>query len=132
MWPWRHQLFFVMFDHLIMLFFSLRFHGKDLTYILLVDKLALITVGTLPWRLFMPLLAHLGLVVLVEALWRWLNNKFVVTVSISAIVIELAETSLHEVPAQLCLVIQFEVLNVSQHLLSGLKVHLLLFSGLFA
>ena len=45
------------------------FHGINLTYILLMDELALVTIGALPRRLLMPLLAHLGLVVLVEALW---------------------------------------------------------------
>lgn len=52
--------------------------------------------------------------------------------SISAIITELAKPGLHEVSAQLCPVIQFEVLNVSQHLLTGLEVHLLLFSCLLA
>ena len=51
-----------------LLLLSHCFHGIDLTYILLVDKLALVTISALPWRLLMPLLAHLGLVVLVEAL----------------------------------------------------------------
>jgi hypothetical protein len=102
-----------MLHHLTVLFLSIRFHGVNLIEILLVDKLALVSVGALPWSLLVPLLAHFCLIVLVEALWRWLEVQLVVAVSVGAILVELARPAFHEVPAQLCLVIQLEVLNVS-------------------
>lgn len=45
---------------------------------------------------------------------------------VRTIVIEFTGACIHEVPTQLGLVVQLEVLNVPQHLLSGLEVHLLL------
>ena len=128
----RHHLLFVLLHHLIVLLLSLCFHRIDLIDVLFVNELALVSIGALSRSLLVPLLAHLGFVVLVEALWRWLEVEFAVSMRVGAILIELARPALHEVPAQLSLVIQLEVLNVSQLLLTRLKIHLLLFSWFFS
>lgn len=110
-------------------------HGLDridLIYVLVVDELAFVAISAESWRLLMPLLAHFGLVVFVEALRRRLHDELAVAVSVGAVIIEFAIARIHEISAQLCLVIELEVLDVAQHLLSRLKMHLLLLSRLLA
>lgn len=118
----------MMFHHLIVLLLSHSFHSINLIDVLFVNELALVSIRALSRSLLVPLLAHLRLVVFVEALWRWLEVEFVVSMRVGAILVELARPAFHEVPAQLSLVIQLEVLNVSKHLLTRLKMHLFLFS----
>lgn len=98
----------------------------DLIYVLVMDELALVAIRAQPRRLLVPLLAHFGLIVFVEALWRRFHNKLSVAMSIGTVLIEFAGAALHEIAAQLSLVIELEVLNVSKHLLSRLEMHLLL------
>ena len=104
----------------------------DLIYVLIMDELALLAISAESRRLLMPLLAHLGLVVLVEALWRRLHDELAVAVSVGAVFIEFASARIHEISAQLRLVIELEVLDVPQHLLSRLEMHLLLLSRFLA
>ena len=125
-WP-RHQLFFnLLFKYIVLLLLSYRFYRTDLIYVLVMDELALFAVGAHSGCLLMPLLAHLGLVVFIEALGRGLDDQLSIAVSVSTILIEFTWTTFHEIPTQLRLVIELEVLDVSQHLLARLKMHLLL------
>lgn len=64
---------------------------------LVVDELALVTIGTLPRRVFVPLFAHFCLVVFVHR--NGLHDQLMVAVRITAFVLELALTSVHEITA---------------------------------
>jgi hypothetical protein len=90
-----------------------------------VYELALFTIGTLSWGLYMPLFAHLGFIVLVNFL---LHIQLAQTVGIGTLVVELAVTLLHVILAQLRLVVDAEVLNVLHHFFPGTKLDLLLWS----
>ena len=102
----------MMLHHVVLLLLRHRLYLANFIYVLVVDELALLTISAEPWRLLMPLLAHFGLIVLVEALWRWLEVQLVVAVSVGAILVELARPAFHKVSAQLSLVIELEVLNI--------------------
>ena len=128
-----HQLFFdLQLVHKILLLFGQGLDRVDLIYVLAMDELALFAVRAQSRRLLMPLLAHFGLVVFVEALRRRFHNELGVAVSVGAILIEFTGACFHEIAAQLRLVVELEVLNVSKHLLSRLKLHLLLLPWLLA
>lgn len=63
-----------------------------------MNELAFVSVGTLPRRLFVPLLAHFSLVVLVELLWSRFHDQLSVAVGVSALLIELACSRVHVIP----------------------------------
>lgn len=64
----------MMLHHVVLLLLRHRLDLANFIYVLVVDELALLTIGAQPWRLLMPLLAHFGLIVLVEALRRRLDD----------------------------------------------------------
>lgn len=93
----------------------------------LVDELALITVRALFWSLFMPFLAQFRFVVSIAS--SWLLLQLMVSVGVWALLFELAFSSVHPVLAHFGFVVDPEVLDVLQHVLTRLELHLLLRSG---
>lgn len=91
-----------------------------------MDELALVTISTFTRRINVPLLAHFSLIVLVEV--ALLDDQLNVAMSIGALSVELASARLHEVLAELSLVIDAEVLNILDHFLPRCEVHLFLLS----
>jgi len=118
--------------YIILALFGMRLHGADLQVVFVVNELAFVAIGALPRCLLVPLFTHFSLIVLVELLWSRLHYQFRVTVGVGALLIELAKSSFHEIPAQLCFVIEFEILNIAQHLFARLEMHLFLLSWLLA
>jgi len=59
------------------------------------------------------LFTHFSLIVLVELLWSRLHYQFRVTVGVGALLIELTNSCFHKIPAQLCFVIEFEILDIA-------------------
>ena len=94
-----------------------------------MDKLTLVTIWTPSWRLLMPLLAHFGFVILMWLLR--LLAKFMKSVGVSTLVFELALSGLHEVSTKFRLVVEAEVLDISDHLCPRAEIHLL-FDSLLA
>jgi len=70
----------------------------------------------------MPFSAHFGFVVFMDNVSL---NKFVVAMSICALLVELAVSKLLPVSTYFCLVVHPEVFNIPQHFIPRLKVHLL-------
>ena len=142
-WPWasweiiswshsEHLLLNICFYHWMVLILNLKLDVVDLVEIFVVNELALLTVGTASRSQLVPLLAHLCFVVLVEALRRGFDHQLSVAVGIRALLVELANSSLHEVPAELRLVIDLEVFYLPEHLLSRLVIHWFLIPGFLA
>jgi hypothetical protein len=90
---------------------------------LVVDKLALLSVGTLARRRLMPLFAHFRLVILVRVLLP--PVKLVIAMGVSAIFIELAIAELCKVFAKFGLVVESEVFDATEHFGTRSEVHLL-------
>lgn len=99
---------------------------EGLHAVLLVDELALVTVSTFSRGVNVPLLAHFGLVVLVEV--ALFDDQLHVAMSVGALSLELAAARLHEVLAQLRLVVDAKVFNILDHFLPRCEVHLFLLS----
>lgn len=116
----------------MVLILNLKLDVVDLVEIFVVNELALLTVGTASRSQLVPLLAHLCFVVLVEALRRGFDHQLSVAVGIRALLVELANSRLHEVPAELRLVIDLEVFYLPEHLLSRLVIHWFLIPGFLA
>ena len=114
--------------YIILALFGMRLHGADLQVVFVVNELAFVAIGALPRCLLVPLFTHFSLIVLVELLWSRLHYQFRVTVGVGALLIELTSSSVHEIPAQLCFVIEFEILDIAQHLFARLEMHLFLLS----
>ena len=91
-----------------------------------MDELALVTVSTFTGGIYVPLPAHFSLIVLVEV--ALFDDQLNVAVSIGTLSLELTAARLHEVLAQLSLVIDAKVLNILDHFLPRCEVHLFLLS----
>jgi len=116
--------------YIILPLFGMCLHGADLQVVFVVNELAFVAIGALPRCLLVPLFTHFSLIVLVELLWSRLHYQFWVTMGVGALLIELANSSVHEIPAQLCFVIEFEILDIAQHLFARLEMHLFLLAWL--
>lgn len=79
-----------------------------------MNELAFVTVCALAGGKLMPLLALLCFVVFVLII-DWLK-ELVFSVRKCALVVELTIASIYKVLAELCLVIDPEILNISEHL----------------
>mmetsp|Transcript_14516 Transcript_14516/g.24779 ORF Transcript_14516/g.24779 Transcript_14516/m.24779 type:complete len:296 (-) Transcript_14516:212-1099(-) len=91
--------------------------------VFVVNKLALFAVAALAGGGDVPLLAHFGLVVLVEA--AGLAVELGVSVGVGTVLGELALARLHPVSAHLCFVVDPEVLYVPDHFGARGEIHLL-------
>mmetsp|Transcript_38816 Transcript_38816/g.59015 ORF Transcript_38816/g.59015 Transcript_38816/m.59015 type:complete len:244 (-) Transcript_38816:261-992(-) len=94
---------------------------------LVVDELALFAIAALVGSVFVPVLAHLSLVVLVQG--RRFLLELIIAVSVSALGAELAGLGVLPVAAEFGLVVDAEVLNVPDHLLLRAENNLLLLLG---
>ena len=91
-----------------------------------MDELALIAVGADARGGLVPLLAHFGLVILVDVPRPLI--KLVVAMGIGALLAKLAVAEIYPVLAKFGLIVDFKVGNVSHHFLTRTEVHLLLFT----
>jgi hypothetical protein len=88
-----------------------------------VDELAFVSINTFARGLNVPTLTEFSLVI-----FRFMCFviQFMDAVGVSTFMVKLANACLHEVVAQLCLVVQPKVFNIFNHSLSTWEVHLLL------
>lgn len=87
-----------------------------LRWALFVDELTFLTISAVAWGCLVPLLAHFGLIIL---MWSDIPLvQFVETMCVSAVLIKLTVPELSPVLAHLRLVVDSEVLDIPEHLLS--------------